>query len=88
MTTPFKALEFNIVWEGTGIDEVAIDTKTGNTIVKVNPKFYRPAEVDLLIGSPEKAKKELGWEAKTSLEILCSMMVRADLLRVEKGISF
>lgn len=62
--------------------------KMGRTVVRVNPKFYRPAEVDLLIGSPEKAKRELGWEPKTTLEELCQMMVEADLRRVEKGISF
>ena len=62
--------------------------KVGQTVVRVNPKFYRPAEVDLLIGSPEKAKRELGWEPKTTLEQLCQMMVEADLRRVERGISF
>lgn len=60
----------------------------GQTVVRVNPRFYRPAEVDLLIGSPEKARRELGWEARTSLEELCRMMVIADLGRIEKGISF
>ena len=54
----------------------------------MNPKFYRPAEVDLLIGDPSKAKKELGWEARTSLEELCAMMVEADLKRAEQGVSF
>ena len=62
--------------------------KVGQTVVRINPKFYRPAEVELLIGSPEKAKRELGWEPKTTLEELCQMMVVADLRRVEKGISF
>jgi GDPmannose 4,6-dehydratase len=56
--------------------------------VRVNPRFYRPAEVDLLIGSPEKAKRELGWEPKTSLEQLCRMMVEADLIRNAHGVSF
>jgi len=62
--------------------------KVGQTVVRVNPKFYRPAEVELLIGSPEKAKRELGWEPKTTLEELCHMMVVADLRRVARGISF
>jgi GDPmannose 4,6-dehydratase len=57
-------------------------------VVRVNPKFYRPAEVDLLIGSPEKAKQKLGWEPKTTLEELCAMMVEADLRRNEQGFSF
>jgi GDPmannose 4,6-dehydratase len=56
--------------------------------VRVNPKFYRPAEVELLIGNPEKAKQKLGWEPRTTLEQLCAMMVEADLRRNEKGFSF
>jgi len=83
-----KALDIDIEWQGTNLDEIGIDRKTGSTIVKINSQFYRPAEVELLIGNPEKAKKELGWEAGTTLEQLCDMMVKADLCRVEKGISF
>jgi len=83
-----KALEIEIDWHESGVDEHGIDTATGNVIVKVNPRFYRPAEVDMLIGDPSKAKKELGWQAHTSLEELCAMMVEADLKRVEKGVSF
>jgi len=83
-----KALDIEIVWQGTGLDEIGVDSKTGATIIKINPEFYRPAEVELLLGNPEKAKKELGWEASTSLEELCAMMVEADLRRVKKGISF
>ncbi|WP_298220299.1 GDP-mannose 4,6-dehydratase [Halothiobacillus sp.] len=62
--------------------------KLGQVVVRVNPKFYRPAEVELLIGNPEKAKRELGWEPKTTLEELCRMMVEADLRRNEIGFSF
>lgn len=83
-----KALDINIVWEGVGIDEVGIDRMTGKTIIKINPQFYRPAEVDLLIGNPSKVKAELGWQAETSLEELCAMMVEADMRRVDRGISF
>jgi GDPmannose 4,6-dehydratase len=75
-------------FKGEGEDEIAIDKATGKTLVKVNPKFYRPAEVDLLIGNPEKAKKELGWEPECTLEELCRMMVEADIVRNEKGFSF
>jgi GDPmannose 4,6-dehydratase len=56
--------------------------------VRVNPKFYRPAEVDLLIGNPLKAKEKLGWEPKTTLEELCQMMVEADIRRNKNGFSF
>ena len=83
-----KALKIDIKWEGSGLDEIAIDSSTGKTIVKINEEFYRPSEVELLIGDASKAKKELGWEATTTLEELCAMMVEADLRRVKSGISF
>jgi GDPmannose 4,6-dehydratase len=57
-------------------------------LVRINPKFYRPAEVDLLIGNPAKAKSKLGWEPQTTLEALCRMMVEADLRRNARGVSF
>ena len=83
-----KAAEIPIEWQGSGEGETATDTATGKVIVKVNPQFYRPAEVELLIGNPAKAKIDLGWEAKTTLEQLCEMMVEADLRRNELGGSF
>ena len=83
-----KAAAINIDWLGSGQDERAIDVATGKVIVKVNPKFYRPAEVALLIGNPAKAKEKLGWESKTTLEELCAMMVEADLRRNKEGFSF
>ncbi|MEO1751818.1 GDP-mannose 4,6-dehydratase [Thiofaba sp. EF100] len=83
-----KAADIDIVWEGSHEQERGIDAATGKTIVAINPKFYRPAEVDLLIGNPAKAKQELGWEPKTTLEELCRMMVEADLRRNERGFSF
>jgi len=83
-----KAAEIDIVWEGEGINEKGIDSATGKTIVQINPEFYRPAEVELLIGSPEKARKELGWEPKTTLEELCRMMLDADLERVKNDFKF
>jgi len=83
-----KAVGINVEWNGTGENETATDTVTGNTIVKVNPKFYRPAEVNILIGDYGKAKKDLGWEPNTNLEDLCSMMINADLQRNANGQSF
>jgi len=88
VTMAAKAAGFNLIWQGSGEQEVGIDSKSGNTIVSINPKFHRPAEVELLIGNPEKAKKELGWEPKTTLEELCQMMVEADIRRNEAGFSF
>ncbi len=84
----FKASGVAVDFKGEAEKEVGIDTATGKTVVRVNPKFYRPAEVELLIGNPEKAKQKLGWEPKTTLEQLCAMMVEADLRRNEKGFSF
>ena len=84
----FKAAGYELRFEGEEQDEVGIDIKSGKTLVRVNPKFYRPAEVDLLIGNPARAKEKLGWEPKTTLEQLCTMMVEADLRRNAEGRSF
>lgn len=88
VTMAFKAAQIDLEWNGSAEDEIAKDKSTGKVVVKVNPKYYRPAEVDLLIGNPEKAKKELGWEPKTTLEELCQMMVEADIRRNKIGFSF
>ncbi|WP_408645511.1 GDP-mannose 4,6-dehydratase [Thioalkalivibrio paradoxus] len=88
VTMSCRAAGIGIEWNGKGESEQGIDMETGRTIVRVNPRFYRPAEVDLLIGDPEKARRNLGWEAKTSLEELCRMMYEADLVRVERPYSF
>ncbi|PHS70793.1 MAG: GDP-mannose 4,6-dehydratase [Alcanivorax sp.] len=83
-----KAAEIDIDWRGEGEEETGVDTSSGKVIVAVNPKFYRPAEVDLLIGDPARAKEKLGWEPTTTLEELCRMMVEADLRRNQQGFSF
>tara|TARA_Y100001949_G_scaffold164679_1_gene159750 strand:- start:13828 stop:14859 length:1032 start_codon:yes stop_codon:yes gene_type:complete len=88
VTLAFKAVDVELQWEGSGEQEQAIDAATGKVVVRVNPKFYRPAEVDLLIGDPQKAKDVLGWEPKTTLEQLCRMMVDADMRRNQQGFSF
>jgi GDPmannose 4,6-dehydratase len=88
VTMAFKAINVELEFQGEGEDEIAIDKATGKTMVKVNPKFYRPAEVELLIGNPEKAKRALGWKPNTTLEELCTMMVKEDLRRNESGFSF
>lgn len=88
VTMAFKAADIELEWTGSEESETATDTASGKVVVKVNPKYYRPAEVDLLIGNPEKAQKELGWEPSTTLEELCAMMVKADLRRNKQGFSF
>ena len=84
----FKAVNIDVTWKGEQEHETGIDKKSGKTLVRVNPKYYRPCEVELLIGNPQKAKEILGWEPKTTLEDLCKMMVDTDVRRNEKGMSF
>jgi GDPmannose 4,6-dehydratase len=83
-----KAAGFDLVFEGQGESEKGVDRKSGKTLVRVNPEYYRPTEVELLIGNPERARRELGWEPKTTLEELCAMMVEADLVRNTSGYCF
>ena len=84
----FKGAGIAVEFKGKEENETAIDTATGKTVMRINPKFYRPAEVELLIGDPAHAKAKLGWEPKTTLEQLCQMMVEADLRRNQTGFSF
>ena len=83
----FKAADISVHFEGEGEGEVGKDADSGSNVVRVNPRYYRPAEVDLLIGDPAKARGTLGWQASTSLEDLCAMMVEADLIRNKRGVS-
>ena len=84
----FKGADIDVEFKGQAEGETAVCTATGKTLMRVNPKFYRPAEVDLLIGDPSKAKAKLGWAPTTTLEQLCQMMVAADLRRNQVGFSF
>jgi GDPmannose 4,6-dehydratase len=84
----FKSAGITVEFKGSELSEVAIDTSTGKTVMRINPKFYRPAEVEFLIGDPSKARSKLGWEPKTTLEQLCQLMVDADLERNKTGISY
>lgn len=84
----FKAAGITVEFKGSDEAQIAIDSATGKTVMRIDPKFYRPAEVELLIGDPAKAKDKLGWEPKTTLEQLCQMMVDADLRRNQLGFSF
>jgi GDPmannose 4,6-dehydratase len=88
VTMAFKAVDIAIEWQGSGESETGRDARTGKVLVRISPKFYRPAEVELLIGDASKARAELGWEPKTTLEELCQMMVEADLRRNTAGFSF
>ena len=77
------AAGIEIEWSGEGTDEVGRDRATGQVVVDVDPRFYRPAEVELLLGDPSKAKAKLGWEPKVSFEALAEIMMNADLALIE-----
>lgn len=80
----FKAADIELEWSGEGVDEVAKDKATGKVVVRVNPQFFRPAEVDLLLGDPTKAEKVLGWKREVSFQELVERMVKNDL-EIEKA---
>jgi GDPmannose 4,6-dehydratase len=84
VTMAAQNVGLEIIYEGTGVSEVGIDRKSGRRIVVVNPKYFRPAEVEILVGDPSKARLELGWNPSTSLEELCRLMVESDLARNQK----
>lgn len=84
----FRAAGMDIEFEGTGTSEIARNCRSGRTIMRINPAFHRPAEVDLLIGDASRARQALGWEPVTTLEDLCAFMVEADLRRNATGLSF
>lgn len=83
-----RAAGIDLVFKGEGVDEVGVDQESMKVIVRIDPKFHRPAEVELLIGSPKKALQRLGWKPSTTLEDLCAMMVEADIRRNQQGASF
>jgi len=80
----FKCADMEVEFSGSDLDEIATDTKTNKVVMRINPKFFRPTEVDLLIGNPKKAKEKLGWEVKTTLEMLCQAMIDFDLRKVKQ----
>ncbi|KXS43219.1 MAG: GDP-mannose 4,6-dehydratase [Candidatus Frackibacter sp. T328-2] len=80
----FKHTGVDLEWEGEGVGEKGIDKDTGKVLVEVDPKYFRPTEVDLLIGDPSKAKEELGWEPEVTFEELIKIMVESDLEAIEK----
>lgn len=81
----FAELGYEILWEGTGVDEKGIDKKTGRVLVEVDPRYFRPAEVELLWGDSTKARTELGWEPKYSFMDLVKEMVSSDLEEMKNG---
>jgi len=80
----FKEVEIEIAWEGAGLNEVGRDAKTGHVLIKIDPRYFRPTEVEFLLGDPSKAKTKLGWKPKTSFDELVKMMVQEDVKEAER----
>jgi len=80
----FERLGMPLEWQGSGEGEKGIDRNSGTTVIQIDPKYFRPAEVDLLLGDPSKARRQLGWKLKTSFEQLVNMMTDADLELAER----
>ena len=85
ITMSFSNVGIEVAYRGEGVNEEAIDTATGKVVMEINPRYFRPAEVDLLIGDPAKAKRLLGWEPTTQVEELCRIMVESDLAEIKAG---
>jgi len=81
----FQCIGIKIKWQGSGVDEEGVDAKTNKVYVRIDPKYFRPTEVELLIGDPTKAKEKLGWVPQIAMTELCKEMVAADIKLVEKG---
>ena len=88
VTLAFDAIDIDIEWSGKEESEIGKDAKTGRKLIQVNPKFYRPAEVELLIGDASRANDKLNWNPKTTLKELCDMMVKKDIERNQNGGTF
>lgn len=82
----FKEVGITIAWQGRGIDEQGIDQVTGAVLVEVDPRYFRPTEVELLLGDAARARENLGWKPRTTLQELCGMMVREDLLAAKRDV--
>ena len=80
-----KILGWEVVWRGRGLKETGVDKKTGRTLVAIDPRYFRPAEVDLLVGDARKARRELGWKPSVTFEQLVEMMVKSDLAQEAKN---
>ncbi len=82
----FSELDINLVWEGEGVDQKGINENNGEVLIQIDSKYFRPTEVDLLIGNSSKAKKQLGWSSTTRLNKIVSIMVQSDFERISRNI--
>ena len=85
-TLAFREAGIEIVWQGTGVDEQGVDAATGRVMVRIDPRYYRPTEVELLLGDPTKARTQLGWRAEVGLAELVAMMVREDIQQAQRDV--
>ena len=81
----FAVVGRRIVWRGKGREEIGVDEKSGETLIEIDPEYFRPTEVDRLLGDPSKAKRELGWKHRVSFGELIAEMVNSDLAQIEKN---
>ena len=81
----FRQTGIEIAWNGKGVGEKGIDASTGRVLVEVDPRYFRPTEVDILVGDPSKAREKLGWKHETNLDALCAEMVREDMAAIADG---
>jgi GDPmannose 4,6-dehydratase len=86
VTLAFQEVGIDIQWQGVGVEEQGLDPKTGKILVRVDPRYYRPTEVELLLGDPAKARNKLGWQAEVSLQELVTMMVQEDVKQAQRDI--
>ena len=84
--TAFRHADITVEWRGVGVDEIGVDASTGKTIVKINKKYFRPAEVEILLGNPAKAERVLGWQREISFNQLVERMAKNDLALVNREI--
>ncbi len=80
-----EELDIKLKWKGSGVDEVGVDENNGKVIIKINSKYFRPTEVDVLLGDPAKVKEKLGWEAKIKFSELAKLMVKSDYDLISRG---
>ena len=85
-TLAFREAGIEITWQGTGVDEQGVDAATGRVLVRIDPRYYRPTEVELLLGDPTKARTRLGWQAEVGLPELVAMMVREDIQQAQRDV--
>jgi GDPmannose 4,6-dehydratase len=84
----FRAIGRRIIWKGSGVEETGVDAENGRELVRVDPAFFRPCEIECVVGDASKASRILGWEPRTGLDEICRIMVETDIRRIQAGFPF